>query len=196
MCLPLIRRIRAEHALNARLMWADYYEKQGVSYAFFSAFNAAAAQEQAERMWRREHDIDEEDEDEDEDEEEEEELGGEDGEDAEYASGDEVEPEAELSKKVQQTTLDADYEEGWSTEGEGEDEDEEAAMDRRVANGEKIPMRDVVAEVNERAVKQGQDVVEDRRTRVLSVTELEDLFADAAPELSRESALSSLRSAV
>lgn len=162
-------------------MWADYYEKQGVTYAFFSAFNAAAAQEQAEKMWRREHDMDEDDEGEDD-----EDLANEE-EAAEFASGDEVEAEELLSKKVEKTTLDADYEEGWSTEGEDEEEDEETAMDKRVANGDKIPMKDVVAEVNERAIKEGQDVVEDKRTRVLSVTELEDLFVGTAPDLSGES---------
>lgn len=160
-------------------MWAEYYEKHGVSYAFFSAANAAAAQEQADKMWRREHDLEEEFDEE----ENAEEVVGEEGEDEEYASGEEV--EAGLAEKVEQTTLDADYEEGWSTEGEDEDgeDDMETALDKRVANGEKIPMRDVVAEVNERAVKEGAEVVEDKRTRVLSVTELEDLFVNSAPEL-------------
>lgn len=167
-------------------MWAEYYEKHGVSYAFFSAANAAAAQEQADRMWRRENDIsDSEDEGEA--------VEGEvkDDED-EYPSGEEVEAEseeeeeveAEISDKLEQTTLDADYEEGWSTEGEEDEEDDmKTKLDKRTANGEKVPMRDIVAEVNERAVKEGEDVVEDERTRVLSVTELEDLFVNSAPEL-------------
>lgn len=167
-------------------MWADYYEKHGVSYAFFSAANAAAAQEQADKMWRREHDLEEES---DEDEE-----NGEDGEgesdgdkdDEEYASGEEF--EEELAQKVEQTTLDADYEEGWSTEGEEDEEDDvETALDKRTANGETIPMKDVVAEINERAVNESADVAEDDRTRVLSVTELEDLFVNSAPELHRMS---------
>lgn len=168
-------------------MWAEYYEKHGVSYAFFSAANAAAAQEQADKMWRREHDLEEESDDEDA------EVEGEEKEEEEYVSGEDLdadveEVEAEISEKLEQTNLDADYEEGWSTEGEDEGEDDiKTELDKRTANGEKIPMRDIVAEVNERAVKDGAEVVEDKRTRVLSVTELEDLFVNSAPELHRMS---------
>lgn len=167
-------------------MWADYYEKNGVSYAFFSAANAAAAQEQADKMWRREHELDEESDDEDAG------VDGEEKADEEYVSGEDVdaeeeqEAEAEISEQLDQTNLDADYEEGWSTEGEDEGEDDiKTELDKRTANGETIPMRDIVAEVNERAVKDGAEVVEDKRTRVLSVTELEDLFVKSAPELHR-----------
>lgn len=164
-------------------MWADHFEKQKITYAFFSAADAAAAQEQAERMWRREHDMDSESEDD----EEEEHSEGETKEESEEESD---EDEEEISKKIQETTLYADYEEGWSTEGEDDGEEEEgaeSAMDKKVANGDKIPMKDVVAEVNERAIKEQKPVTEDKRTRVLSVTELEDLFVNAAPELHRES---------
>jgi len=169
-----------------RSMWADHFEKQNITYAFFSAADAAAAQEQAERMWRREHDMDSESDDDDE----EGNSEGEAQEDEEEEEEEEEDDEA-LAKKVQDTTLDADYEEGWSTEGEDDDEDEgaESAMDKKVANGDKIPMKDVVAEVNERAIKEQKPVTEDKRTRVLSVTELEDLFVNAAPELHRESDL-------
>lgn len=162
-----------------RCMWADYYEKQGVTYAFFSAFNAAAAQEQAERMWRREHDLAEEAEDEEDKEEDDED-------EEEYASGEEVETESESSKPEApaQTDLDGDYEEGWSTEGEDDEGDMKTVLDDKMDNGDPIPMREVVADVNERAIGQSQDAVEDRRTRVLSVVELEDLFVDAAPDLS------------
>jgi large subunit GTPase 1 len=172
-----------------RSMWADYFEKQNITYAFFSAADAAAAQEQAERMWRRENDIDSESEDEEEEadeasdgaSEEEEEEDDEEAEDA----------EEDLSRKVESTTLDSDYEEGWSTEGEDDDEVEEggaiAANDKKVTFQEKIPMKDIVAEVNERIVKEQQAVAEDDRTRVLSVTELEDLFVNAAPDLNRQS---------
>jgi hypothetical protein len=36
-----------------RSAWADYFEKEGVAYAFFSAADAAAAQEQADKQRRR-----------------------------------------------------------------------------------------------------------------------------------------------
>lgn len=163
-------------------MWAEYFESQNITYAFFSAADAAAAQEQAERMYRREHDIESESESEGE----EDPAAGEEEGSEEFVSEDEEEEEEELVKKVQETTLDADYEEGWSTEGEDDDEEEgaESALDKRVANGDKIPMKDVVAEVNERAIKEGKPSTEDKRTRVLTVTELEDLFVNAAPDLS------------
>jgi large subunit GTPase 1 len=162
-------------------MWAEYFESQNITYAFFSAADAAAAQEQAERMYRREHDIESESESEGE----EDPAAGEEEGSEEFVSEDEEEEE-ELVKKVQETTLDADYEEGWSTEGENDDEEEgaESALDKKVANGDKIPMKDVVAEVNERAIKEGKPSTEDKRTRVLTVTELEDLFVNAAPDLS------------
>jgi large subunit GTPase 1 len=162
-------------------MWAEYFESQNITYAFFSAADAAAAQEQAERMYRREHDIESESESEGE----EDPAAGEEEGLEEFVSEDEEEEE-ELVKKVQETTLDADYEEGWSTEGEDDDEEEgaESALDKKVANGDKIPMKDVVAEVNERAIKEGKSSTEDKRTRVLTVTELEDLFVNAAPDLS------------
>jgi large subunit GTPase 1 len=162
-------------------MWAEYFESQNITYAFFSAADAAAAQEQAERMYRREHDIESESESEGE----EDPAAGEEEGLEEFVSEDEEEEE-ELVKKVQETTLDADYEEGWSTEGEDDDEEEgaESALDKKVANGDKIPMKDVVAEVNEGAIKEGKPSTEDKRTRVLTVTELEDLFVNAAPDLS------------
>jgi large subunit GTPase 1 len=183
-----VNRVMEEMRLIRRSMWADYFEKQNITYAFFSAADAAAAQEQAERMWRRENDM----ESDPEDEEEEVNSEGETKEDEESGEDEEEsEEEEKLSKKVQDTTLDSDYEEGWSTEGEDDDQEggAESAMDKKVANGDKIPMKEVVAEVNERAIKEQEPATEDERTRVLSVTELEDLFVNAAPELHRMSFL-------
>jgi len=168
-------------------MWADHFEKQNITYAFFSAADAAAAQEQADRMWRRENDIESESESEDEEEVVEGEHSGSEGEGESEEEEDEV--EEELSKKVQETTLDSDYEEGWSTEGEDEAGEGETALDKKVANGDKIPMKDVVKEINYWEIKEEKPVTEDKRTRVLSVTELENLFVNAAPELHRESFL-------
>lgn len=167
-------------------MWADHFEKQNITYAFFSAADAAAAQEQAERMWRRENDIESESEDEDEDDEE---VEGENSDSAEDDEDEEEEDEVEdvLSKKVQDTTLDSDYEEGWSTEGEDNEDEGETPLDKKVANGDKIPMKDVVKEINYWEIKEEKPVTEDKRTRVLSVTELENLFVNAAPELHRRS---------
>jgi large subunit GTPase 1 len=165
-------------------MWADHFEKQNITYAFFSAADAAAAQEQADRMWRRENDIESESEDEEEEEEVEDEHSGSEGEGESEEEEDEV--EEELSKKVQETTLDSDYEEGWSTEGEDDAEEGETALDKKVANGDKIPMKDVVKEINYWEIKEEKPITEDKRTRVLSVTELENLFVNAAPELHRE----------
>jgi large subunit GTPase 1 len=166
-------------------MWADHFEKQNITYAFFSAADAAAAQEQADRMWRRENDIESESEDEEEEEEVEDEHSGSEGEGESEEEEDEV--EEELSKKVQETTLDSDYEEGWSTEGEDDAEEGETEVDKKVANGDKIPMKDVVKEINYWEIKEEKPITEDKRTRVLSVTELENLFVNAAPELHRES---------
>jgi len=172
-----------------RSMWADHFEKENITYAFFSAADAAAAQEQAERMWRRENDIDSESEDDEEDEEAEADKSGSDegeSEDEEDDDEEEDQVEKELSKKVQDTTLDSDYEEGWSTEGEDDNEENESALDKKVANGDKIPMKEVVREINHWEIKQEKPITEDKRTRVLSVTELENLFVNAAPELHRK----------
>ncbi|RSH94638.1 hypothetical protein EHS25_004442 [Saitozyma podzolica] len=179
-----------------RSAWADYFEKEGVAYAFFSAADAAAAQEQADKQRRRAEDLGEYESDE-----EDEERDGEGvGEDEEVEiSGEEVEPEdedddedeeeeadeddAELSKAVAQTKLDGDDEEGWSTEGEEEDaeaveEGDEVAA--KLQSGQAVPLKEVAQDVTARAVREEK---EDIRTRVLTVVELEDLFLNAAPDL-------------
>lgn len=179
---------------DSRSMWADHFEKQNITYAFFSAADAAAAQEQADRMWRRENDIESESESEDDEEEVQGEHSGSEVEgESEDDEEEEDEVEDELSKKVQETTLDSDHEEGWSTEEDDDAVEGETALDKKVANGDKIPMKDVVKEINYWEIKEEKPVTEDKRTRVLSVTELENLFVNAAPELHRKSILRSLR---
>ncbi|WVQ79009.1 hypothetical protein IAT38_001101 [Cryptococcus sp. DSM 104549] len=175
-----------------RCQWADYFEKEGISYAFFSAANAAAEQEQAEKQRLRalgeydegndESDSEEEalaeegsenEEEEEEDEEEEEEEVDED-EESEVESDEEA-----LAEGVKDTHI--DDEEGWSTEGEGDKPADE--LEEKLAHGETIPLKEVAQEVTAKYAKAPEGVEEDIRTRVLSVTELEDLFINSAPDL-------------
>lgn len=144
-----------------------------MKYAFFSATDAAAALEQAEKHRRREAGEDDEDEEDEEDEDGEEE--------GVYESGDEVEAEDRLGQAVAETSLEDGEEDGWPTEGEGEDGDdvELGEVERRLGDGEEIPLRLAAQEVK---TKNGL-AEEDIRTRVLSVTELEDLFQNASPDL-------------
>ncbi|TXT15592.1 hypothetical protein VHUM_00095 [Vanrija humicola] len=126
-----------------RSVWADYFEEHGITYAFFSAADAAALLEQAEKQRRREEGLDDEDDDDDEDEDDEpehddEELDEEDDEEIEEDVEEEEDKQAdEVAKQLEETKL----------------------------NNEPVE-------------------VEDIRTRVLTVTELEDLFISAAPPLS------------
>jgi large subunit GTPase 1 len=188
--------------IGTREAWADYFEQNGVDYAFFSAMDAAAAQEQIDKRIRRELGLDEEDTTSDSEE------GGV-GEDVEGAdeigdvSGEEVESEEDvddgnedaegtedeedkeddeerLMKGVQQTTME-DYEEGWSTEGEDDDE-EEGETGKKLANGQAVPLWEIARDM----ANQSNGEVEDIRTRVLTVAELEELFQNAAPDLSGE----------
>lgn len=93
-----------------------------------------------------------------------------------------------LSKAVASANLDdedvGEDEEGWSTEGEDEAEPAEGEVEAKLKAGERASLADIAREVNSRAEAEGQ---ESRRTRVLTVTELEDLFISSAPDLSRES---------
>ncbi|KAK4688076.1 large subunit GTPase 1, partial [Tremellales sp. Uapishka_1] len=175
-----------------RCAWADYFEGQGVKYAFFSALEAAAIQEVEDRQRRREEG--------------EEESEGEDGselesEDEEYVSGDEVEAndqdEEVLNKTLEETHLDSE-EEGWSTEGEGEGNEVAGEVEKKLLQGKSVKFEEVAqevkaesadapAEIKEKAepvtVLLNADGVEDARTRVLTTGELEHLFATSAPDL-------------
>lgn len=166
---------------ESRVIWAEYFEGKGVKYAFFSATDAAAALEQAEKHRRREagedYDEDEAEErnDDDEAQDEKEDVAG------EHPSADdvdEVESDA-LDKTTDATALEDGEEDGWSTEGEDEDDLEDDELETRLANGHRLPLEEVVRNVENRNGLAEEDI----RTRVLSVTELEDLFESAAPDL-------------
>ncbi|ORY24401.1 hypothetical protein BCR39DRAFT_325055 [Naematelia encephala] len=161
---------------DQRLAWADWFEKHGVVYAFFSAVNAAAELEQEERQRQAEADEDYDEEDTQEDEDEESEDNG------EEVSGDEVESDEDedLSRRLNDAALDDDEEEGWSTEDEAKDSDGVSQVEDRLANGERVALKEAAQEVDQ---NHGKEEVEDIRTRVLSVAELEELFERAAPDL-------------
>lgn len=176
-----------------RLRWAEYFEEAGVRYAFFSAADAAARQEQADKQRRRAEGEEDEEELSDEDDEEEDEENADEqvsGEEVEQASGEEVESEDDeedqeegVIQKMKDANLQDEDEEGWSTEGEDVDAGAEGAgeADEKSANGERVPLQHIAREVAQQAAV---EVQEDVRTRVLSVTELEDLFISSAPDLS------------
>lgn len=145
-----------------RCAWADYFEKEGITYTFFSAANAAALQEQAERQRRREAGLDsdyetdeESDEEEDEEEEDEEE---------------EDEEEEEEEKEEEEKEDDEDDDEDWE-----DDETKDISKELKKTS---------FAEKPTAATETQPEEVEDKRTRVLTVTELEDLFFATAPPLS------------
>lgn len=105
-------------------------------------------------------------------------------------SGEEVELESEeeddsdVAAMVDKLDI-GDDEEGWSTEGEDEDDGElNGEVEKKLSEGHSVPLKEVVREVAE-ATKSD----EHPRTRVLSVTELEDLFIGSAPPLSGKSSL-------
>ncbi|WVR03856.1 hypothetical protein IAU60_000853 [Kwoniella sp. DSM 27419] len=179
--------------LDQRLKWADYFDQHGISYAFFSAANAAALQEQAERQRQRQEELEAEKaereanaQDEDDREgsisgEEVEPQSDDDDEDVESEDEDEAE-EAALARQVQDTKLDSE-EEGWSTEGEQEDDAPAGPAETKLAQGESVPLSDVAADIAATHGSGEADEPEDDRTRVLSVTELEDLFLSSAPDI-------------
>lgn len=173
-----------------REAWADYFESQGVEFAFFSAANAAALQEQAERQRRREAGEDVSD-----------------AEDEEEEESDEEEAEAKIESEAE--------EEDEESEVDSEAEDEapttlheaadlpnqqtalEEQMDATVLTDEELEDTDGEDEVAEKKSKPTKgawlaiaeaepDAPESDRTRVISVTELEELFERSAPDLKRE----------
>ena len=103
-------------------------------------------------------------------------------------SGEEVEAEDEgnweddgnLAKDMEEAHL-AEYEEGWSTDGEDDDDLEmDGEIEKKLANGKHVPLREVTRDIHARSEESQRETP---RTRVLSVTELEDLFINAAPSL-------------
>ncbi|KAK8861553.1 hypothetical protein IAR55_002375 [Kwoniella newhampshirensis] len=183
---------------DQRCEWAEYFESQDIAYAFFSAANAAALQEQAEKQRLRalgEYDENAEDDDSSEGEN----AAAQQEDEDEYPSGEEMDPqtdneEAALAQGVTNTHLDDgeeeeeaedddNDEEGWSTEGEHEAGEPTGEVEEKLAQGETVPLPEVVQEVAAKFPPLKEGEVEDIRTRVLSVTELEDLFVNAAPDI-------------
>ncbi|KEI42182.1 uncharacterized protein L969DRAFT_69020 [Mixia osmundae IAM 14324] len=134
--------------------WADYFDRLGIAYAFFSAADAAALQEERAAMLAPL---------------EEETLSDEEDEDAAYLDSDEgselLDDDTALPKPTAAAHTD-DAEDGWTSEDEqDEDGQVEALADTvaRIARLQEAPARD--------------------KTRVLSVLELEELFLQEAPDL-------------
>ena len=149
----------AERLPEFRIAWADYFDSEGISYAFFSA--AAASQ----KLPLDESDIAEdeefiEDQDEDEDD------------DAEA-----------MTEGPEQECADADMEddeEGWSTEGEEPQAGPSTRTEQKLENGERLPLSEVAQDVAN---------LSDARINVLSVSELENLFESAAPQVASDEKL-------
>lgn len=80
---------------------------------------------------------------------------------------------------------DADFgedEDGWSTEGEGDEhEDELEETKEALAGDQRVSLAKVAQDVKSKAESSQR---ESARTRVLTVAELEDLFESSAPPLS------------
>lgn len=159
---------------DQRSAWAEYFEKEGISYAFFSAANAAAAQEQAEKQRLRqqeEYDGPKGSSEENEEESEEQQDETED-------EQDETEEE-HLINDLRETHLD---EEDWSSESAGRSGNvSRSEVDEKLAEGQTLSLSEVAQDVGARFGESTEQ--EDVRTRVLTVTELEDLFINAAPDL-------------
>ncbi|OJT02723.1 Large subunit GTPase 1 [Trametes pubescens] len=124
-----------------RKLWADYFDAQGVQYAFFSAANAAALQEA-----RKE---------------------------AEAAAARAVEEAAAAAEAARAPGAGPNSDE---EDSDDESVDEEDSSDEE--SDESDSRRGTFHPLGERSE------TEDPRTRVLSVLELEELFASCAPDLS------------
>ncbi len=124
-----------------RKLWADYFDAQGVQYAFFSAANAAALQEA-----RKE---------------------------AEAAAARAVEEAAAAAEAARAPGAGPNSDE---EDCDDESVDEEDSSDEE--SDESDSRRGTFHPLGERSE------TEDPRTRVLSVLELEELFASCAPDLS------------
>lgn len=163
---------------DQRLAWAEYFESEGIEYAFFSAANAAAALEQQEKQRKRALGIYESG-DEGSDDDDEEEVYESDEKEGSYAysEDDEEEMEGEVNED----------------DAVNEDAEEEPKQLTAQDKGKQKATVEDVEDVDEaaEALKQAQlndpsqpPENEDIRTRVLTVAELEDLFISAAPPLS------------
>ncbi|KAH7930544.1 P-loop containing nucleoside triphosphate hydrolase protein [Leucogyrophana mollusca] len=127
-----------------RRLWADFFDEQGVQYAFFSAANAAAIQQA-----RRDAAIQ-----------------------AEATSAEVEEQESSSDSEGPDTPVDDDSDNG--VEDESSDPEPPPESDSEDTQDDHIYIS------TEEDTPDGQDP----RTKVLSVLELEDLFVQAAPDLS------------
>ena len=176
-----------------RQSWADYFDKQNIQYAFFSAFNATAAQEQAEKQRRRQLGLDEEI------------KFAEDQ--AADASDVEEEDSAEEEDEVVLTQKDQDDDDEDSDDLDEDEDDEDPDVQNALAesiihkqDGEtsatqalrkemenklniETPEFDELAENHAMKGMFDDEVDHDPRTRVLTVLELEELFERVAPKL-------------
>jgi large subunit GTPase 1 len=168
--------------------WADYFDSQGVAFAFFSAAKATAEQEAEEKRRRKE--MDEEDE-----------------EDRVVGSSEDEESEEEAVDKdspVQQGEVDNLDEEDDEEDDEDEDETEELADRMNIAlaasleggneRSTEVTIEEEAEVVHKKETEEQEAEItddededdEDEVTRILTVAELEELFERAAPPLQGE----------
>ncbi|KAJ9126338.1 hypothetical protein QFC24_002071 [Naganishia onofrii] len=182
--------IRRSLLLINKAAWADYFDSQGVKYAFFSAADATAAQEQAEKQRRRELGLDDDDmpiQDAP--------IAHEDGEDdSEDDEGSETEQVEEDVKGLSPEDMLEDGPTGESAEDMGLEhelaakatitDDDSEADDKEWQEDEEAQEAIAKDIASHWIVEPVHEEPEDPRTRVLTVLELEELFESAAPPLS------------
>jgi large subunit GTPase 1 len=146
----------SHHSTTLRRQWADYFDSEGIQYAFFSAANATAIQEARRNALVAEREPPQA------------EQGAFEEEEQRDSNEDVVDNvHEEILKRITpppDTPLVSDV------DSERDDEDE----DDYSTESDEFPL------MNEGDTEDGQDP----RARVLSVLELEDLFTRAAPDLS------------
>ncbi|BGO98802.1 hypothetical protein NBRC10513v2_003198 [Rhodotorula toruloides] len=140
--------------------WADYFEANGIQYAFFSAANGIALQEERARQEELANGAEESSDEEDEDDI----PGMKIPKSGNKLKGLNAKPKAEPAAAPRRRVVGPDES---SDEEDEEDSDEELASIMRRGMGISLP---------------GSD--ESERTRILSVLELEELFLSHAPEVS------------
>ncbi|EJU00129.1 P-loop containing nucleoside triphosphate hydrolase protein [Dacryopinax primogenitus] len=151
-----------------RQAWADYFEGQGIKFAFFSAADAAALQEAARVEALDVEEMHESSSDEEDDEDNEESV------DDKYGAEDDIEdinPDADFQVE---SRLAADLEAATKLEGKVEAPHSAGVPEETASSAD---------EVEHFEENEDEQVAKDPRIRVLDVTELEDLFVREAPDL-------------
>lgn len=176
-----------------REAWADYFDSEGIKYAFFSAANATAAQEQAEKQRRRELGLDDDlPVDHDREIATEDVASSEDETDEEEEEDDEDEEDYDEESEEESDNEDVTSGKGTAVESLPQDLESKAVIeDKSAAQGDKEWQEGADAQMaiakdiaSRNAVEIVEEGPEDPRTRVLTVLELEELFESAAPPLS------------